>query len=98
MFLLRFTDQTSFKWYLYLSRKYIKELLKKFQAMDAKPIDTPMGTNSKMDVDDSGPMVNEIVYRLIIGSLLNLMTISRQILCSVWVFLRGSKHVPWSLT
>ncbi|XP_069147044.1 uncharacterized protein [Solanum lycopersicum] len=55
--------------------------------MDAKPIDTPMGTNSKMDVDDSGPMVNEIVYRLIIGSLLNLMTISRQILCSVWALL-----------
>ena len=28
--------------------KYIKELLKKFNMFDSKPIDTPMGTNSKL--------------------------------------------------
>lgn len=38
--------------------KYIKELLKKFHMMDAKPIDTLMGTNSKLDVDEPNPMMN----------------------------------------
>uniref|UniRef100_A0A0V0GL62 Putative ovule protein n=1 Tax=Solanum chacoense TaxID=4108 RepID=A0A0V0GL62_SOLCH len=40
--------------------------------MDANPIDTPMGTNSKLDANEPGPMVNETMYRGIIGSLLNL--------------------------
>ena len=38
--------------------KYIKELLKKFNMFDSKPIDTPMGTNSKMIVEESDPLVN----------------------------------------
>ena len=33
--------------------KYIKVLLKKFNMFDSKPIDTPMGTNSKMIVEES---------------------------------------------
>ena len=32
--------------------KYIKELLKKFNMFDSKPIDTPIGTNSKLVVED----------------------------------------------
>ena len=36
--------------------KYIKELLKKFNMFDSKPIDTPMGTNSKMIVKESNPL------------------------------------------
>ena len=35
---------------------YIKELLKKFNMFDSKPIDTPMGTNSKMIVKESNPL------------------------------------------
>lgn len=38
--------------------KYIKELLKKFNLGDAKPIDTPIGTSSKMDVDEPCPLIN----------------------------------------
>ena len=38
--------------------KYIKELLKKFNMFDSKPIDTPMRTNSKMIVEESDPLVN----------------------------------------
>ncbi|XP_069152022.1 uncharacterized mitochondrial protein AtMg00810-like [Solanum lycopersicum] len=56
--------------------KYIKELLKKFIMFDSKPIDTPMGTNSKLVVEESDPLVNQTMYRGIIGSLLY-MTASR---------------------
>lgn len=49
--------------------KYIKELLKKFHTTEAKPIETHMGTSSKLDTDGPGPDVNETMYRGIIGSL-----------------------------
>ena len=52
--------------------KYIKEPLKKFNMFDSKPIDTHMGTNSKLVVEKSDPLVNQIMYRGIIGSLLYL--------------------------
>ena len=39
---------------------------------DSKPIDTHMGTNSKMIVEESDPIVNQTMYRGIIGSLLYL--------------------------
>lgn len=37
---------------LIYQEKYNKELLKKFKNLDAKLIDTLMGTNSKLDVDN----------------------------------------------
>ena len=45
-------------------------MLKKFNMFDSKPIDTPMGTNSKMIIEESDPLVNQTMYRGIIGSLL----------------------------
>ena len=53
--------------------KYIKEMLKKFNMFDSKPIDTPMRTNSKLLVEESDPLVNQTMYRGIIGSLLYLL-------------------------
>lgn len=35
-----------------------------FHIMDAKTIDTPLGTNSKLDVDGSGPYVNDASVRI----------------------------------
>ncbi|XP_015166446.1 uncharacterized mitochondrial protein AtMg00810-like [Solanum tuberosum] len=63
--------------------KYIKEFLEKFPMLDAKPIVTPMGTNSKLDADDSGPMVHETMYIGIIGSLMYLTTRRYDIMFSV---------------
>ena len=37
--------------------KYIKELLKKFNMFVSKPIDTPIGKNSKIIVEESDPLV-----------------------------------------
>ena len=59
--------------------KYIKELLKKFIMFDSKPIDTPMGTNSKLVVEESDPLVNQTMYRGIIGYLLYLTASSPDI-------------------
>jgi hypothetical protein len=50
--------------------KYIKDMLKKFGMKDAKGISTPMGTNGSLDSDTSGNMVDQKMYRSIIGSLL----------------------------
>ena len=50
--------------------KYIKDMLKKFGMDESKAISTLMGTNGNLDSDASGNMVNQKMYRSIIGSLL----------------------------
>jgi hypothetical protein len=45
-------------------------MLKKFRMNDAKAISTPMGTNGNLDSDASGNMVDQKMYRSMIGSLL----------------------------
>ena len=49
--------------------KYIKDMLKKFDMNEAKAISTPMGTNGNLDSDASGNMVDQKLYRSMIGSL-----------------------------
>jgi hypothetical protein len=56
--------------------KYIKDMLKKFGMKDAKAISTPMGTNGNLDSDASGNMVDQKMYRSMIGSLLYVCKIS----------------------
>jgi hypothetical protein len=50
--------------------KYIKDMLKKFGMNESKAISTPMGTNCNLDSDASGNMVDQKLYRSMIGSLL----------------------------
>ncbi|XP_059310247.1 secreted RxLR effector protein 161-like [Lycium ferocissimum] len=57
-------------------QKYIKELLKRFEIENAKPIDTPIATATQLDRDEPSSPVNETMYKDIIKSLLYL-TISR---------------------
>jgi len=52
--------------------KYTKDLLKKFEMQDCKPITTPMGTTSSLDPDEDGEPVDQKEYRSMIGSLLYL--------------------------
>jgi hypothetical protein len=49
--------------------KYTKDMLKKFGMIDSKAISTPMGTNGNLDSDASGNMVDQKLYRSMIGSL-----------------------------
>ena len=50
--------------------KYIKDMIKKFGMIDNKAISTPMGTNGNLDSDASGEMMDQKLYRSMIGSLL----------------------------
>ena len=38
--------------------KYIKDLLKKFDMKAAKPLSTPMGTSTKLHIDEQGKPVD----------------------------------------
>ena len=54
--------------------KYIKDMIKKFGLQEAKPMSTPMGTNDQLGSDASGNMVDQKLYRSMIGSLLYVTT------------------------
>jgi hypothetical protein len=63
--------------------KYIKDMLKKFGMEDVKGISTPMGINGSFDSDASGNMVDQIIYRSTIGSLLYVTTSRSDVMFSV---------------
>jgi hypothetical protein len=50
--------------------KYIKEMLKRFEMEDFKPVITPMQTSCKLRKDDDSKYTNQRQYRSMIGSLL----------------------------
>src|SRR5574344_1714685 len=63
--------------------KYIKDILKKFDMKDSKPIKTPMDTNGHLDLDEGGKAVDIKLYRSMIGSLLYLTASRPDIMFSV---------------
>ena len=68
--------------------KYIKHMLKKFGMEDAKGISTPMGTNGSLDSDKSGNMVDQRMYRTMIGSLLYVTASRPDVMFSVFMCAR----------
>ena len=54
--------------------KYLREMLKRFQMEDSKPVGTPMVTGCKLSKDDDSPDVDQHSYRSIIGSMLYITT------------------------
>jgi spore maturation protein CgeB len=50
--------------------KYIKDMVNKFGMIESKTISTPMGINVNLDSDASGNIVDQKLYRSMIGSLL----------------------------
>jgi hypothetical protein len=52
--------------------KYTKDLLKKFDMGEAKPLSTPMSITTALDEDKEGEAVDQKEYRSMIGSLLYL--------------------------
>jgi hypothetical protein len=50
--------------------KYLREMLKRFQMEDSKPVGTPMVIGCKLSKDDDSPDVDQSSYRSMIGSLL----------------------------
>jgi hypothetical protein len=54
--------------------KYLREMLKRFQMEDSKPMGTPMVTGCKLSKDDDSPDVDQSSYQSMIGSLLYITT------------------------
>jgi hypothetical protein len=50
--------------------KYIKEMLKKFQMEDNKPMSTPMVIGCKLILEDDSTKVDQMMYRSMVGILL----------------------------
>ncbi|WVZ76177.1 hypothetical protein U9M48_024173 [Paspalum notatum var. saurae] len=49
--------------------KYTRDILKKFDMGDSKPMTTPMSTNTALDADEDGEAVDRKEFRGMIGSL-----------------------------
>jgi hypothetical protein len=58
-------------------------MLKKFGMDDAKAISTPIGINENLDSDASGNMVDQKMYRSMIGSLLYVTTSRPDVMFSI---------------
>jgi hypothetical protein len=52
--------------------KYTKDLMKKFNMAELKPVSTPMSSMASLGPDEDGEAVNQREYRSMIGSLLYL--------------------------
>jgi hypothetical protein len=72
--------------------KYVKDMLKKFDMADAKPIKTPMAINDHLDLNEEGKLVDQKVYSSMIGSLLIFVTLG-QILCLVCACVQDFKPI-----
>jgi isopentenyldiphosphate isomerase len=53
--------------------KYMKDLMKKFNMAELKPVSTPMSTAAALDPDENGEAVDQREYRSMIDSLLYFM-------------------------
>jgi hypothetical protein len=79
--------------------KYTRDILKKFDMVNVKPIKTPLPTNGHIDLVKDGKAVDQKVYRSMIGSLLYLCASRPDVMLSVcmWVvkrILRYLVHTP----
>jgi hypothetical protein len=63
--------------------KYLKDMLKKFGLENAKSINTPMATNGHLDLDEGGTIVDQKLFRSIIGSLLYITASRPDVMFSV---------------
>ena len=63
-------------------------MLKKFVMNEAKAISTLMGTNDNLDSDASGNMVDQKLYRSMIGSLLYVTASRMDVMFSVRMCVR----------
>jgi hypothetical protein len=82
-FFLRFQIKQAKEGTFISQTKYTRDILKKFGMDKARPIKTPMGTNSHLDLDLGGISVDQKVYHSMIGSLLYLCASRPNIMLSV---------------
>jgi hypothetical protein len=77
--------------------KYMKDLMKKFNLAELKPVSTPMSSAASLGLDEDGEAVDQREYRSMIGSLLYLTAIRPDIqfavgLCARFQSFSRSSH------
>jgi hypothetical protein len=82
-FFLRFQFKQMKEGTFICQNKYVKDMLKKFDMADAKPIKTRMPLNGHLDLDEEGKSVDQKVYRSMICSVLYLCASRLDIMLSV---------------
>jgi hypothetical protein len=65
--------------------KYTKDLIKKFNMAELKPVSTPMSTAMSLGIDEYGEAVDQREYMSMIGSLLYLTGIRSGIQFAMWL-------------
>ena len=70
-------------------------MLKKFEMDESKAISTPMGTSGSLDSDASGNMVDQKMYRSMIGSLLYVTASRPDVTFSVCMCTLDEGHFEW---
>jgi FtsZ-interacting cell division protein YlmF len=73
--------------------KYLREMLKRFQMEDSKPVGTPMVIGCKLSKDDDSPDVDQSSYRSMISNLLYI-TASRPNIMHVVGMVRRYQSAP----
>jgi hypothetical protein len=68
--------------------KYTKDLMKKFNMAELKPVSTPMSSVASLGPDEDGEAVDQREYRSMIGSLLYLTAIWQDIQFAVGLYAR----------
>jgi hypothetical protein len=68
--------------------KYVKDMIKRFDMDDCKPIKTPMALNGHLDLNEEGKSVDQKAFRSMIGSLLYLCASRPDIMLSVCICAR----------
>jgi hypothetical protein len=63
--------------------KYVKDMIKRFDMADSKPIKTPMALNGHLDLNEEGKSVDQKVFCSMIGSVLYLCASRPNIMLSV---------------
>jgi hypothetical protein len=56
--------------------KYTKDLIKKFNMVELKPVSTPMSSATSLGLDEDGEAVDQREYKSMIGSLLYLIVVT----------------------
>jgi hypothetical protein len=68
--------------------KYTKDLMKKFNMVELKPVSTPMSSATSLGPDEDGETVDQREYRSMIGSLLYLTATRPDIQFTVGLYAR----------
>jgi hypothetical protein len=68
--------------------KYTKDLMKKFNMTELKPVSTPMTIAAALDPDENGEAVDQREYKSMIGSLLYVTATRPGIQCTVFLCAR----------